>query len=190
MNGRGKRSQKLAELKAIDSAVSAAVDTTGVRILLNGAEPGPALNQRIGRHIHMNYIDMRFFLAATATTGIDQFVRYLVVLDKQPNGAALAITDVLDSVNPFSLPNLANSERFIILDDRSRLVNASAEPGSQWGVSKRLQIGKDVTYNSGSAGTIADISTNSLYLILLGNVAAGATAATGYGNVRLRFDDV
>lgn len=159
-------------------------------MLLNGCAPGSALNQRVGRHINMIRAEFSTRTGVTATTGIDQDARFLVVLDKQPNGDAPAVTDILDAVTALSQPNLAYSERFKILADRVFELNASAEPGSRRYVRMTVPLNKVVTYNSGTAGTIADISTNSLYFVQIGSVAAGATAGNVYGQCRLRFSDV
>jgi hypothetical protein len=176
------------ELKALDTAVVAAVDTTGAIQLLNGIEPGTALNQRVGRQITMVKLQYHLQSIVTAATGIDQFHRLLVVLDKQPNGVALAINSVLDGGST-SQYNLSNQHRFVILYDKRFYLNASGEAGSGIVLDGTIGLSAVVQYNSGIAGTVADIATNSLYLIALGNVVAGATAGSLAGSVRLRYYD-
>lgn len=177
------------ELKASDVNVSMAADTTGAILLLNGIDPGTALNQRIGRQILAKKLRLRLACVVTAATGADQTQRVMVVLDKQPNGVALAITDVLTSVGTTANYNLSNQARFKILFDRRVYLNATAEPFSAQLLDVSLGQKYVVQFNAGVAGTVADITTNSLYMITIGSNAAGATAGTVTGASRLRFSD-
>lgn len=127
--------------------------------------------------------------SVTAATGVDQVQRVLVVRDKQPNGAALTFLGVLNSVSTTALTNMANSSRFDVLLDRAFPLNASAEPGSirRWMV--ELPLGFRQSFNLGVAGTVADIVTNSLYLMLVGSEAAGVTAGSMAYTSRVLFTD-
>ena len=183
-----KRPRAEPELKAVDTAVALNCDTTGAIQLLNGIQPGTGLDQRVGRRVSMVMMKARLQAAVTAGTGVDQFCRYLVVLDHQPNGAALAINDVILG-GTTSQVNLSNQVRFEILRDKRVYLNASGEPGSAAVIEFSIALNRDTQYNSGSAGTVADIATNSLYLIVLGSIAAGATAGAVAGSVRVRYYD-
>jgi len=125
----------------------------------------------------------------TAGTGIDQWHRYLVVYDRQTNGAALTFANVISALDVSAPRNLENRRRFTILMDRKFHLNASGEAGSQRLVQWYRRLRHPVTYNNGDAGTVADITTGSLYLISYGRVAAGATAGSCYGTVRVRYED-
>ncbi len=176
------------ELKAVDTAVSLNCDTTGAILLLNGVAPGTALNERVGRQIMMDRLSYRLQGTVTAATGVDQFHRFMIVLDRQPNGAALAINNViLGGVT--SQVDLSNQKRFKILHDERYYLNASGEPGSGTVYGGDIGLRTRVQYNSGTAGTVADIATNSLYLIVLGSIVAGATAGAVAGSIRVRFSD-
>lgn len=181
-------SQIAPELKNVDVAVSLAANNGGAVLLLNGVAPGTALNQRVGRRILLR--SLRYYLAAsvTAATGVDQFHRVLVVLDSQPNGAALAAADVLDG-GQSSQVNISNQLRFKILLDRRIYLNASGEPDSARLIDGSIGMNTVVQFNSGVAGTVADIATNSLYLVVLGSEAAGVTAGTVAGTTRVRYSD-
>ena len=50
--------------------------------------------------------------------------------------------------------------------------------------------GRIVQYVFGATDTVADIVTNSLYMIVLGSEAAGTSAGTAIYNLRTRFVDV
>jgi len=178
-----------AELKAVDTDVNLTMDTTGAIRLLNGVVPGVGFSQRIGRSISMRGLDLRLTASVVAGTGVDQIQRVLVVLDHQPNGAAPVITDILDAVSTESRPNLINAWRFTILQDTRFDLNASAEPGSKRAITEKICLGRSTHYNNGVAGTVADIVTNSLFLVFVGSEAAGATAGTVTGTSRVRFVD-
>ncbi len=137
----------------------------------------------------MHSLKFRWTLSVTPSTGVDQFVRYMVVLDKQPNGLTPAWTDVLVSTSVQSQLNLSNQSRFRVLLDRLVYLNAAAEPGSGSDQSFSLSLGDVVQYNSGTAGTVADIATNSLYLFTLSTAPAGQTAGLSTGVARLRYTD-
>jgi hypothetical protein len=176
------------ELKALDTAVSLAADTTGAVQLLNGIQPGTALNQRVGRQIQVTHLTYRLACTVTAATGVDQFHRVLIVLDRQPNGVAPAVNEVIDGGST-SQYNLSNQKRFAILYDKRYYLNASGEPGSGAVLNGEKPVNILVQYNSGVAGTVADLATNSIYMIVLGTIAAGATAGSVAGSVRLRYYD-
>lgn len=177
------------ELKSVDVATQVATDTTGSLTLLNGIVPGVGFSQRLGRMVAMQRADIFVNSVVTAATGIDQYQRVLVVMDRQANAAAPAITDILMSVSISAQYNLINAARFRILSDRRLYLNAAGEPGSgkAWKIS--LPMSSRVRYNDGTAGTVADIATNSVYFITIGSVAAGATAGSTGFNSRVRYTD-
>jgi hypothetical protein len=181
-------SQKSLTAKAVDVVTASAVNTTGVLVLLNGLAPGTAINQRLGQRTHFTSGALDVNSTVTATTGTDQFSRFLVVLDKQPNGAAFAITDVLTAVSVIAPINLSNRNRFVVYVDQKFHLNASAEPGSQKSFHCRMPAFV-TSYNTGTAGTIADITTNALYFVAIGDNVAGVTAASDTIVSRLFFRD-
>jgi hypothetical protein len=194
---KGKRSPKLRvtrlprfapEMKVVDVNVSLAANNGGAILLLNGVQPGTALNQRVGRQIQMRSLKYHLTAAVTAATGVDQIHRVLIVLDAQPNGAALAYTDVLNG-GQSSQVNISNQKRFTILYDERLYLNASGEPDSARLIDGSIGMHTIVQYNAGTAGTVADIATNSLYMIVLGSEASGTTAGTVAGTVRCKFHD-
>jgi hypothetical protein len=177
-NGRRVNDDPLGDQKASTPNSSLAVNTTGAVFLLDGFVPGTAIDQRLGRTVTLDCLEALIQDQVTSGTGVDQYHRILFVYDKQPNGAAFVITDVLDTTNTVSFPNLANRARFDILYDDLHHLNASAEPGSERTYSIRIPLNRRVIFNAGTAGTVADIVTGSLYILVLGNVAAGSTAGT------------
>jgi hypothetical protein len=185
----GKAMSNDLEMKAIDTAISVAADTTGSLTLLDGCSKGTDLNQRVARQITVRSLQMILRPRVTPTTGVDQYHRVMLVKDLQPNGAIFGITDLLISASHISLTNLSNQMRFKILFDRTFMLNASGESFSGRIFRENIKTKFTVQYNSGNAGTIADIATSSLYLLVIGSEAAGVTAGTVSGNVRVRYTD-
>lgn len=177
------------EFKAIDTVVSVAADTTSAVTLLNGCARGDDINERTGREVVMRSIQLCVRATVTAGTGIDQWHRYIVVYDRQTNGAALTFANVISALDVSAPRNLENRRRFTILMDKKFHLNATAESGSQRLISYYRRLRHPITFNNGDAGTVADITTGSLYLITYGSVAAGQTAGSAYGVVRVRYED-
>jgi len=177
------------ELKAVDSIATLAADTTGALALINGLVPGTGFSQRVGRRVHLTHVELHFKSQVTPATGVDQYHRVMVVRDKQANAAAPAIADILTSVSTNHFPNLINQERFKILYDKRFYLNATAEPASGKAWDLLLPLGVEVQYNDGVAGTVADIATNSLYVVSIGSEVAGVTAGTEFFVSRVHFTD-
>jgi len=177
------------EFKSVDVTGTPATDTASGVLLLNGMARGDEIFERNGREVTMKSIQLTCQNNVTTGTGVDQTHRVLLVYDRQANGAALTAAQVLTAVNVFSPRNLENRRRFKILMDKKLTLNASGEPGSNrvWTYYRRLR--HPITFNAGDAGTVADITTGSLYLVVVGNAAAGPTAGTTTVNSRLRYQD-
>lgn len=184
------------ELNFVDTlASSSSISTTPYLVLLNGMAQGTTASTRIGRRIQMKSIEMKGYIFNDSATIVNQ-VRWVIVLDKQANAAAPAWTDVYDAATPYSLRNISNKARFWVLHDSGliSLVGNNTTAGQQTDSTivpveyyKRINI--PVQYNSGSAGTIGDIQTNSLYFMAIGLNGAGTFDASLAVNVRIRYDD-
>jgi len=177
------------EFKAVDANGSSVIDSTGALVLLNGLARGDEINERNGREVVMKSVQINFGVQCTITTGTDQYARVLLVYDRQSNGAAPAITDILVSNNTTAVRNLENRRRFKILMDRRYTLNQASEAGSKISDSFYRRLRHPITFNSGDAGTVADITTGSLYLVTMGSNAAGATAGSCLYYSRVRFQD-
>jgi len=181
------------ELKAVDVSGQINADLTGGVALLNGLGPGSDINQRIGRQIMMKSVMVTFQLNVTAGTGVDQVHRVLIVYDRQANAAAPTTANIIsaagsgyDVIRP---KNLENRSRFKILFDRTYYLNASGESLSGRVEKFYRRLAHPTTFNAGVAGTIADITTGSLYIVCVGNIAVGATAGQLTYFSRVRYDD-
>jgi len=189
------RGAQAAEFKAIDVATDSAVNAGGALVLLNGCTRGSDIANRIGRQIVVKSIQFNISNYSADATGIDQTHRVLLVYDKQSNGVTPAVTDILTASTCWAMRNLNNRNRFIILYDNVMAVKG--DDPAQW-TSGNVRIHETryyrrhnlkVQFNAGDAGTVADMATGALYMILIGSVAAGATAGNSIGNCRVRFID-
>jgi hypothetical protein len=177
------------EVKYIDTNSNCAVNSTGALVLLNGCTEGTDVDERIGHHISVRKVMGAFGHAPDATTGVAQGHRILLVLDRQSNGSAPAITDILQSANTRSFANLDFADRFKILVDKVVIVSAYGDTGEYVQSSFECSIGCTTLYNTNNAGTIADINTNALYVVFVGSQASGTTDGQVYYNIRLLFTD-
>lgn len=187
------------EWKYLDVTVNQALNSTPFFQLLNGLVPGTGASQRVGMKVTVMSIQANFRVVTTAATGVDQYCRYMIVLDRQPNGLApAAITDILNISSVNGLKNLASRKRFNLMIDKhfamGSTLNDATHPGSipnirLYRIYMKLRRPLVIEYNTGTAGTVADISTNSIHLVGIGSVAAGATDCQLSGYVRVRYID-
>lgn len=181
-----------AEWKFTDVQVNHDVNTTTALSLLNGLVPGTGATQRIGQKIVIKSIEVRLRIYVDPNAGVRQLVRWMVVMDRQANGAAPTLAQILNVNTPFGLRNLENRKRFkIILDNVKYLAPLNEEgDGCYWHVYLKFRRPFVVEYNAGTAGTVADIVSNSLYMISTGDQAAGNGDALLASYCRLRYTDL
>jgi len=177
------------ELKAVDVSGSPGFNTGATCTLINGVARGDEISERIGRKTTMKSIQIR--IKATSGTATEA-CRFLVVYDKQANAAALTAATVLNAATVEDMKNLENRSRFWILHDEQFVMGAS---GGTTGIPTMRELSwyrkvkLPVIYNSGDAGTVADITTGSLYVITIGSEAPGATASSAVMRSRVRYAD-
>lgn len=183
------------EVKFFDTNLSFFVDTTGevpATGQLSLIPQGATSSNRIGLKCVIKSIQIKgvLQLQPAALAGSD-VVRIRLMLDKQANGAAAAVTDVLTSADMSqALVNMNNSERFVCLKEFTFTFNATAGVNSalapsfrNWEFYKKVNI--PMIFSS-TTGAITEIRSNNIFLL------AGCTAATddlvvASGNCRLRF---
>lgn len=181
-----------AELNFLDTNFpNVGVNSTGLLTLLNGMAPGTTGSDRIGRRIRICSFQIRLvFQNDTASTF--SHCRMILFMDKQANGAAPAITDLLTSASPQAMLNLDNARRFRVLYDKDFVLIGNSTSPSNSVEGKRITYYRKTNimtvYNSGSAGTIGDIETNSLYCLLIGSAASGTGDSACAGFIRIRYE--
>lgn len=175
-------SQKLAKLerqvklsadewKYVEATVNDTAIVVGAVALMNGLVPGDAINQRDGRQVSIQSLQLKFRGENDSTstgTNSRNAVRILAVIDKQTNAAAPAVGDILDLSGSSAIDamrNLNNRKRFKILMDR-RYAISTVGPANfvDEFYLKRTNL-CDTIFNAGTAGTVADITSGSMYLL-------------------------
>lgn len=201
---------RVGELKTIDLAATAtSVDTTGAFVLLNGCIQGTDITERVGRKINVKSVFIRGRVepaqaqipaAAGGAETLGQLWRMIVFVDMQPNGAAPAVTDLLNTAAAHSQLNLNNRDRFRILKDKqfacpnsfkafTAAGSAAGNLGGSFGYKVFRKLDLETIYNAGNAGTIADMTSGALYVFWIGTVAAGVVDGLATYTARVRFSD-
>jgi len=151
------------EFKVVDSVGSTAVSTTGTLTLLNGLAEGDSATTRDGRQVLFKSIQMyvRGTLNASAT---NTTIRSIIFLDRQPNEAAPTMQHCWQQPSQAVLTLFAISTTGKGSSYCTTAVWLSTDFPER--VHEHYKKMKLVTqYDSGNAGTIADITSNSLYML-------------------------
>jgi len=186
------------EKKFKDTTLAAtAVPAAGVILSssVNLIAQGTTESTRIGRKCQLRniYIHGNISLPSTNTaTQTSDIVRLIVYIDKQTNGAAAEVTDILKDADYRSFRNLANQERFVILKDKTYDISAQAQAtgtAQTTGVNtyhikmyKKLDL--PIEFSS-TTGAITEIKSNNIGIMAIG---LSERAEVSY-ICRIRFDD-
>jgi len=149
------------EIHYLDTTNSSNVSTTSTLVLLNGTTTGDTATTRTGQSIRMNALDINAYLLGNSTAQ-QESVRILIVFDRQPNGAAYTSTGLLNVDNTISMYTVGGQNRYIVYSDEMYAISNGGPTNVHF--SKRIQLNQHTEYNTGSAGTVADINSGSLYL--------------------------
>ncbi len=126
------------------------------------------------------HIGLRLPAVTNTVTNADDSVRIIMYLDKQCNGATIAITDLMETANIRGFRNLANTSRFRILMDTTRNLKyngvgshgaATVEQASatfNWQVSKACNI--PLEFDS-TTGAITEIRSNNVGVYVISDRA-------------------
>lgn len=183
--------------------------------LCNGLKLGTAAFNRIGNKITMKalYWSITFgvktlfpdITSANQTHVTNIPMRFMVVYDKQSNGAAFTLADLLSNVvgvdnttsrtiDQNSANNLNNRERFIVIADK-RFNLQSGGPSTKI-IKKYKRLNTSVAYKSGATvGDITDITSGAVYALYwrdgpIPNFTENPTVdVAADGLMRLRYSD-
>jgi len=168
---------------------SAAWTTPGATFLLNGLAPDSTATGRIGRKVVMKSLLLRAEMRMATTSSQGGYGRYLVVYDRQANTNPPAVTDVLLYDGMQSPMNLSNKDRFkIVAEGYFTPLSVQGEFVSQ-GVEVYKKLNLPVQFNAGTAGTIGDIVTGSLYVLFAQNGSIGTANPSVVWTSRVRYSD-
>lgn len=192
-----------AEQKNLDTTIAAVNYTTAGALAptagtINVIAQGDDENQRIGRRVKITKMFIRWDILLPTTAAADSAsntFRTIFYLDKQCNGAAINVTDLLQTASFRSFNNLSNKGRFRILMDKTTTLNSTAGAGDttnqEYARNRRHYIFTKIfkkpipiEYN-GTTGAIGTIRSNNLGILIISQNTAGTFTAT----VRLRYVD-
>lgn len=188
------------EKKFYDTSFSLTDPTTTGSILLssvNTVPQGTGESARIGRKITLRAVNFRFVcqLPNTSTpSATDDGLRVIVYHDKQCNGTAATVTDLLETADFLSFNNLANKDRFKILSDK--IVDLSSTCGSWDGTNDQfgekavtrsvyLKCNVPIEFNS-TTGVISEIRSHNIGILAINDNGRMQIE----GRVRIRYTDL
>lgn len=178
------------ELKQVTSGPGGAPLTiAGTVGLINGVQTGSSSYNRVGRRIMMK--GLRVHVKFTPSTNVaalytdsETELRYLIVYDRQPNGSAVAVADVLSQIGQDGTvttnspvehpPNPNNRQRFLVLRDYRLIapntvgttpnIRVGLTPQQPLLINDYVKLKKLITHYKSDSNpcTIADIETGAL----------------------------
>ncbi len=186
------------ELKFFDLEINdATVDAGGtITDSIHKIAQGITEKTRIGRKLTIKSINWRFNVGlppGTSTSTTNDTVRVIMYLDKQCNGAAAAVTDIIETADYQSFNNLANKSRFTTLMDRTYTLNAQLS-GNGTTVDSAEVVENDAFYKkctipiefNAADGLISEIRSNNIGVLI---ISEGGLATFG-SKIRVRFSDL
>lgn len=191
------------ELKFLDTSSTGGAATPGLAdtvIDCCNILQGDGARAREGNVLCIKSILLRMEWQVNASTILTN-CRYLLVQDKQPNGASLSIDNVLQTtsagLNIITPLQFDQGGRYRVLADGRFCMSAQAAgyTGSAINyvvpykyISKYIKLRKPIAVKyKGTAGTVADLQTNNIALILMSD--EGTLYPNVNYHVRLRFLD-
>lgn len=176
------------EYKVKDNQQNAvAVASGGVGADLINLAQGTSNSTREADSIKVTSVFLNYYISMNGSA-TDTTVRVLLVQDKQPNGAGSTLAGILEfpsiTENIVSPLNLAGKYRFRVLYDKIHRMSINGNRTVGGKKYKKLQM--KVRYD-GNAGTIADITTNSLALWIMSDEATNTPLIES--SVRVRYVD-
>jgi len=170
------------EWKSIDTTqVPTTITTTAAVTNVAAIAQGTGESQRVGDKVTLRSWVWRMAVTPNATAGTN-FLRMILIRDKQGNGSAPAIADILQSATNFNSPlNNDSGQRLKVLFDRTYTVDTDATGAQTDKMYRKFKILAEYS----AAGTIP--ITNSLYLVQISDQAVNGPSVEWYS--RVRFTD-
>lgn len=156
---------------------------------VNNIGQGTNESQRIGRKCTIRSLQWHYTitLPVAASAIGDDVIRVILYLDKQANGAAALVTDVLYVADYNAFYNPENMGRFRILMDRSHAINATAGDANRFSKTYQGHFSKRCTVPlefSQSTGALTEIKSNNIGVLFISMQGQ----ATFDSVMRLRFN--
>lgn len=194
------------EKKFFDIALSGAVPTTGLVLLLNPIGQALTSSGRIGNRIDLKSVAYRIKLRSNETDPEDTSVRLMLVYDKEadaavpPAAGASNSTAILDNSTGISGTNchlnINQKDRYVILSDKLVHMQHNSTRGLtgalnqlDFAVEKWKGLNTYTQYNDGGSG-IATINTGALYFVAISDLPSGFNNEPSIiGCARTRYTD-
>lgn len=167
-------------LDVFSSATSAAATTWSLPVLIDGIPQGASAVTRIGRRVVLQSIFVRWNIQLGAAA---QTARWVMIYDHAPNGVLPAVLDIFASNTQQGMMNLNNNDRFMVLHDE--VLNGFVAAGTIAGKFYYKKQPLQQQYLDTATGTIADITTGAVYLMV-----CGLTTTTLNFTSRVRYTDL
>lgn len=171
------------DLKRTITAVTSSVIITNPTLLAQG----DTKSSRSGNSIRLKSIRWKAQFKINSSA-VATYIRCMIVLDKQTNGATFAIADLLEDPtlhNVIVSPrDRDNKNRFSVLHDRVIQLNISGNQTSYFNVYKPLN---HIINFDGVTNAIGDVTSNCLYLVICSDEATNTPIITDF--CRLTFID-
>jgi hypothetical protein len=172
--------------------------------LLNGVVQGTTENTRIGRLLKMNWLDIDIQFSTTSWIG-NSTLRFYIIAESTALGSALAAAQFFvdaATFTPFSQRDRTNrnASRYVALFDSKPFTigglpisgtagfSASSCPAERT-FSFHVPLNFSTDYSRGNAGTVADIDTNSLHLMVVTDQGTNGGLFYVNGGYTLCFTD-
>lgn len=178
------------ELKFNDASFNTDATTTPTVVDLNNFAAGDTAITRDGNRIMMRSVELRVRYQLEVIT-TNALMRFVVLIDKNANGAAPTWLNVFDTATIESQRLVGNLSRYVILMDKVVPLNQSASNagGVQKGFFKKYIKIKlpEIQLCSFGLSTASVPISNSLSLMYISDIAAGTADVDVSGTARLRF---
>lgn len=172
------------------------LNTTGSITLVNVVPQGASYSERIGKKIALKSLQVRGSIESDSTTTVTSG-GYMIVYDRHPTGSLPAITDILESITTTAFNNTQNEGRFKIVARNivpltgNNTTAGQVNSNSNYYVDQYIKLkGLPTVYKAAGTGAIGDVETGALYIVTLGDRAAGTSDGIMRAEVRLRFYDM
>lgn len=190
------------ELKWFDNLLvdQVPISSTGnIHDSINLIPQGEEQSERIGRKVTIKSIEWNFGISrvavidATAPVSRDA-VRLILYIDKQCNGAAAPILEILQTAFFRSYPKIANEKRFLFLHDEtidlgydllaSDASNAFSSPAVQLNFKISKKVDFDIEFDDAEVG-IEQVMSNNIGVLSI--TSGGQASLLSY--TRIRYTD-
>ena len=186
------------EVKFVDTPSAVKVPVSGASTIdfLNDIAAGTDYSERIGRSIKLISLQVHGYASPQDDTTDYTYCRYIIVHDRQPQGALPAVADILASDTPYSFTKWDNKNRFAVLRDAAFAIGKVDTTATQSFAGGVLLYPLDIFVPlnniemkfSATAGAIANVVQGAIYMICMSTGAANASVQFKLAT-RIRFSE-